>query len=165
MGMDVLEVGSRMHDESAWWVNNRDLGKGNWTGIDMQAGLNVDIVMSLYDMPKEWNDRFTSVVCCEVLEHVDYPWLALPQIYRVMQPGAILIITVPWCFPKHLFPNDFYRYSPDGLKALLEFSQFTEIQVEASIPLVQFDLNGYGEPPNFVGIEPTHSYAIARKPL
>lgn len=165
LGTDVLEIGSRMHEADAWWINNRDLAFGKWTGMDMQEGLNVDVVADLYDMPSEWNNQYSGVLCCEVLEHVDYPWLALSYLCRILQPGGLIIITAPWCFPKHNCPNDYYRYSPDGLKALLEYAGFDSICVEASAPQVRFDLNGYGHGPNYVGDEPTHSCAIARRPL
>lgn len=163
LGKEVLEVGSRIHDKEAWWISNRDLAQGVWIGMDMEPGDNVDVVTNLYDMPQAWTHKFTGVLCCEVLEHVDQPWLALMHIHRVLQPGGVLVITVPWCFPKHDFPNDYFRYSPDGLKSLLKYVGFDYIETEFSIPLVQFDLNGFGEPENYRGIEPSHSYAIARK--
>ena len=38
LGTDVLEVGSRMTNPDTWWIVNRDLARGQWTGIDMQPG-------------------------------------------------------------------------------------------------------------------------------
>jgi SAM-dependent methyltransferase len=164
LGNDVLEIGSRMHDPNAWWINNRDLAQGKWTGMDMQSGQNVDVVANVYDMPQEWTNRFSGVLCCEVLEHMEYPWAALTHMYRILQPEGLIVITVPWCFPKHDFPNDYFRYSTDGLHALLQFAGFAQITTATSMPMVQFDLNGFGQPHSYRGIEPTHSYAIARKP-
>lgn len=167
LGENVLEVGSRMHTPEAWWINNRDLALGKWTGIDMQEGKNVDTVMDVYNMPESWNNKFTGVLCCEVLEHTDRPWIFLSKLYDILRPNGLIVITVPWCFPLHNFPEDYFRYSPAALQSLLKSVGFIRIITSRSLPQVHFNLNDHGSTTrdNYIGIEPTHSYAIARKPL
>jgi SAM-dependent methyltransferase len=161
LGRDVLEIGSRVHVPEAWWCTNRDLALGDWTGIDMQAGAGVDVVADMHAMPIEWTHRFTGVVCVEVLEHVARPWRALPELHRVMQPGALAVFTTPWCFPLHAYPNDFYRYSPDGLRVLLEDAGFVDINTSTA-GAVPFELNDHGEkrPTKLVAF--MHTLATAR---
>ena len=38
---------------------------------------------------------FTVVVCFEVLEHLFAPHLAVAEMHRVLEPGGVLIATVP----------------------------------------------------------------------
>src|SRR6187401_351377 len=87
LGDDVLEVGSRMVIPNAWWIVNRDLAKGQWTGIDMIDGAGVDRVADIHDLPTEWAGKFSGVLCSEVLEHVARPWIALPKVAEVIRPG------------------------------------------------------------------------------
>ncbi|WP_426806597.1 class I SAM-dependent methyltransferase, partial [Stenotrophomonas sp. SrG] len=75
------------------WCTNRELAAGQWTGIDMQAGDGVDQVADIHDLPADWSGRFTGIVCSEVLDHVARPWLALPELRSVMQPGGLLVVT------------------------------------------------------------------------
>lgn len=164
LGADVLEVGSRMHSADAWWCNNRDLSRGRWTGIDMQPGHNVDVVADLHALPTEWEGRFTGVLCSEVLEHVARPWIALPKLRTVIRPGGWLVVTTLFAFPEHGFPDDFYRYTRNGLSLLLEDAGFVEIQTDyaGAIDLV---LDDHGEGLVNRRRLPMHVFAVARAPI
>jgi SAM-dependent methyltransferase len=59
-------------------------------------------------------------ICVEVLEHVLDDAAVLAEVARVLKPGARLIVTVPFMFRYHPDPADFRRYTPSGLRALLE---------------------------------------------
>jgi SAM-dependent methyltransferase len=130
LGDDVLEVGSRLHNPNCWWINNRDLVKSKWTGIDMQAGIGVDIVADIHALPDTWANKYTGILCSEVLEHVKRPWVALPELFRVIRPGGIIIITTLFCFHIHGYPDDYYRYTDSGLKALLSDAGFVDINTK-----------------------------------
>jgi len=130
LGDDVLEIGSRMTNPNAWWIVNRDLAKGTWTGCDMQEGPGVDIVADIHNPPSEWKGRFSGILCSEVLEHVARPWLALPKLREMIQPDGWLVITTLTSFPIHGFPDDYYRYTPSGLRLLLEDAGFKNVQTE-----------------------------------
>lgn len=164
LGDDVLEVGSRLHRPDAWWCNNRDLAQGQWTGIDMQEGSGVDVVADIHALPADWAGKFSGVLCSEVLEHVRRPWLALPELRRVMQPGGWLVVTTLFAFPEHGFPDDFYRYTRNGLAGLLEDAGFTDIET-AYAGEFRLMLDDHGEGPiNRRGI-PMHVFAVCRAPF
>jgi SAM-dependent methyltransferase len=162
LGDDVLEVGSRLHNPDAWWLVNRDLRQknGGWTGIDMQEGDGVDHLADIHDLPVEWFERFSSVLCSEVLEHVARPWLALPELRRVIRPGGYIIVTTLTSFPIHGFPDDFYRYTPSGLRLLLEDAGFSEVETEnAGSIRIQIDDHGAGIATRDL---PMHVFGIGR---
>ena len=161
LGDDVLEVGSRMTNPKTWWIVNRDLAQGRWTGMDMQEGSGVDVVADLHNLPKEWEGRFSGVLCSEVLEHVARPWVALPKLRAVIRPGGWLVLTTLFCFPEHGFPDDFYRYTRSGLALLLEDAGFTDITTEymGEVPMV---LDDHGEGPINRRSVPMHVMAVAR---
>lgn len=66
------------------------------------------------------NSSFSSILCTEVLEHLHTPHQAISEMYRVLQPGGILILTTRFVFPLHDVPNDFYRYTKYGLSYLFK---------------------------------------------
>lgn len=161
LGTDVLEVGSRMTNPSTWWIVNRDLAKGQWTGMDMQEGHGVDVVADLHNLPSEWKGRFSGVLCSEVLEHVARPWIALPKLREVMQPGGWLVVTTLFSFPEHGFPDDFYRYSRSGLKLLLEDAGFRNVATEYAGE-VEINLNDHGETGFSTRRLPMHVFGVAQ---
>jgi SAM-dependent methyltransferase len=163
LGDSVLEIGSRQHVPGAWWLSNRDLARGDWLGIDMQPGPGVDEVADIHALPAEWSGRFSGVLCSEVLEHVRRPWVALPELRRVLRPGGTLIVTTLTAFPIHGFPDDYYRYTESGLRALLEDAGFVGIETAAAGEIL-VELNDHGEPGRVRRLIPMHVFAVAEAP-
>lgn len=73
-----------------------------------------------------------SVLLTEVLEHVPDPTAVLTEILRVMKPGGVLFLTVPYLWPLHEVPYDNYRYTPFALTRHLEESGFSNILLHAT---------------------------------
>jgi len=161
LGDDVLEIGSRLTNQDAWWIINRDLAQGKWTGIDMQAGHGVDQVVDIHTPPTEWKGRFSGVLCSEVLEHVARPWLALPKIREMMQPDGWIVVTTLTSFPIHGFPDDYYRYTPSGLKLLLEDAGFKNVVTE-NAGHIEIQLNDHGESGFCTRQLPMHVFGVAQ---
>ena len=161
LGEDVLEIGSRLTIPDAWWIINRDLAKGKWLGIDMQEGPGVDQVVDIHSPPTEWTGRFSGVLCSEVLEHVARPWLALPKLREIMQPGGWMVVTTLTSFPIHGFPDDYYRYTPSGLKLLLEDAGFKNVATE-NAGHIEIQLNDHGEAGFCTRQLPMHVFGVAQ---
>lgn len=161
LGDDVLEVGSRLHKANAWWCVNRDLATGAWTGIDMQAGLGVDVVADIHELPYDWTSRFSGVLCSEVLEHVRKPVRGLTELRRVTKPGGWIVVTTLFCFPEHGFPDDYFRFTRNGLAQVLSEAGWTDIETDyaGEVPMV---LDDHGEGMVNRRRVPMHVFAVAR---
>ena len=73
-----------------------------------------------------------TVICLSVLEHLCEPQTLLDEAFRIMKPGAAIILQVPWQWWIHEAPYDFFRYTPYGLKYMFEKAGFVNIEVEAT---------------------------------
>jgi len=115
----ILEIGSRV--ESSNTTQYQSLFPGNeYVGVDMQEGTNVDFVIDLTEGTGELKeDYFKLIICASVLEHVKYPWLFAANITKLLKPGGLLYMSVPWIWRYHMYPDDYFRYSPAAIKEVL----------------------------------------------
>ncbi|MDB6114577.1 MAG: Methyltransferase type 11 [Lacunisphaera sp.] len=61
---------------------------------------------------------FEAVLCTEVLEHVAAPAEIIREMHRVLKPGGLLLVTIPWSARFHYQPLDYHRYTPSMLAEL-----------------------------------------------
>ncbi|MGW8369153.1 MAG: class I SAM-dependent methyltransferase [Gammaproteobacteria bacterium] len=97
----------------------------NWTSVDKYDTSSVidrhDDIESL-----EFEDgSFNAAVCWSVLEHVPHPHKAIAELYRVLKPGGMIWVQLPFLFPYHSSPHDYWRVTPDGLRIWME--EFEEV--------------------------------------
>jgi SAM-dependent methyltransferase len=99
--------------------------------LDLNAALGPDIVASASDMSSVQSDTYDAVVCSELLEHVPAPHAVVNEMYRVLRPDGLLIVTVPFAVVIHERTGqpDYWRFTPRGLTHLLE-SRFGDVKVE-----------------------------------
>lgn len=85
--------------------------RGFQPGSHETAG--TDIVSDICAMPVP-DGAFDHVLCTEVLEHVPDPVGAIRELGRVMKPGGVLLLTVPFASLTHMAPyyyqSGFSRY-------------------------------------------------------
>ena len=63
---------------------------------------------------------FSTIVCNSVFEHIARPFEAAKALYNLLSPGGVLIWTAPFLERYHPFPGDYFRYTCDGARELLE---------------------------------------------
>ena len=113
----VLEVGSKDYGNTQ---DFRGLYRDHeYIGVDMAPGKNVDVVINLADGTAPLKDQhFALIVCCSVLEHVQKPWIFADHLVRLLRPGGVLFISVPWVWRWHPYPDDYFRFSWRGVMSL-----------------------------------------------
>lgn len=127
----IYDVGS--FDVNGSYKQLFDLPNWRYIGLDAQAGLNVDIVLH---SPYSWRDLKSNsadvVVSGQAFEHIEWFWLTILEIERVLKPGGICCILAPAAGREHRFPVDCWRFYPDGLKALARFAGLETLVAETN---------------------------------
>ena len=90
-----------------------------FVGCDMRAGPGVDKVLNLHHIDLPDNTAGT-VFLMDTLEHVEYPHQAVSEIYRILKPGGLLVMSSVLDYFIHETPNDYWRYTPDAFRSLLK---------------------------------------------
>ena len=91
----------------------------NYLGTDIHDGQFVDAVWQPGGrMPFE-DESFDVALSTQVLEHVPDPEHVIAEIHRVLKPGGRLFLSAPFAWEQHDYPNDYWRFSEDGLRKLL----------------------------------------------
>ena len=88
--------------------------------VDIESGPGVDLVADAHNLHMIGNDSVDFITSISVLEHVKYPQQVVKEMYRILKPGGIIYINVPFVFPFHADPNDFYRFTYKGIDILCE---------------------------------------------
>jgi hypothetical protein len=127
----VLEVGSRDYGNTQ---NFRALFEGaEYLGIDMQAGKGVDMVLDLteeFDVLDRCLEgrRFRTIICMSVLEHCRDPFRMAQNIDRLLDDGGTLVVGAPFVWELHGFPDDYWRFTPNGIRVLFPNLDFSTVQ-------------------------------------
>ena len=88
----------------------------------MRHGNGVDLVLNLHeiDLP---DSVAGTVLILDTLEHVEFCRTAMSEVYRILRPGGMVVVSSVMKFKIHDHPHDYWRFTPDGFKSLLrEFS-------------------------------------------
>lgn len=91
-----------------------------WLNCDREPGQNVDIVLDLND-PLPFKDDFADeILMAHVLEHIQNWHLVVEDCHRVLKPGGILTIKVPYGVngdPFHIrffYPHSMVHFLSEG---------------------------------------------------
>jgi SAM-dependent methyltransferase len=69
-------------------------------------------------MPQIASDSADCVFLVSVLQHIPSPQKAIDEAFRVLRPGGVIYVNVPFIFFYHQDPEDFNRFSVPGLECL-----------------------------------------------
>ena len=111
---------------SSPWI---DLGAGgrklrrDALRVDRDFGQAAELLADCHDLPFE-SASLQAVVSTGMLEHVAEPSRVLTEVRRVLRDGGLVYLEVPFLQGYHADPDDYWRFTQNGLRLLLEQSGF-----------------------------------------
>lgn len=88
--------------------------------VDILPGPGVDLVADAQNLDMVADESVDCIIAISALEHIRHPSKVIDEIFRILRPGGIVYINVPFVFPFHADPDDFYRFSHRGIAILCE---------------------------------------------
>lgn len=123
----ILEIGS--HDYGTTQDFRSLFPQCEYVGTDMLPGKGVDLVL---DLTAELSvidqalggKRFQTIICMSVLEHCSDPFRMARNIEALMAEDGVLLLSVPFVWELHGYPDDYWRFTPNGVRRLFSGLDF-----------------------------------------
>jgi SAM-dependent methyltransferase len=128
----VLEIGTlqsvpgQSTHSRAWFP---DVERSDYVLADIAAGADVDVVVDIHELPREWTARFDAFVALAVWEHLARPWIAAQEVGRILAPGGICYVETHQTFPLHGYPSDYFRFSREALALIFTDAGLKVVEV------------------------------------
>lgn len=100
--------------------------------VDYDNTRKPDVVADIHHLEQFEDNTFECILCTEVLEHCYAPWIAADELFRVLKPGGLLLLSTRFIYPLHDTPTDYYRYTKYGLQQIFRQFHILELQEEAA---------------------------------
>ncbi len=156
----IVEFGS-MQVEAGQPNDLRPLFAGRkFIGTDFRDGPGVDRIEDLRKLSFSDGEVGTAL-CLDTLEHCADPLTAARELRRVVSPdGGVCLITSVMLIGIHGYPNDYWRFTPEGIRLLLE--GFDEVDVASmGDPEAPFWVFGIGSRGRELGVRLSELPSIA----
>lgn len=123
------EYGNRANPKHAWIADLLKERKTEYVVLDYVDTYHPHIVGDIQDLPMP-DDSEPAIVCLAILEHVENPFKSFEQLYRVLKPGGMCLLYVPFLYYYHAergYYSDYWRFTRDSLVALTKPFSTVEI--------------------------------------
>jgi SAM-dependent methyltransferase len=103
--------------------------RGRYVALDAAYGdktwnySNLDMRGDLEHIPLR-SDSIDFILCMVVLEHTRNPREVLLEFARILKPGGVLAMVVPFLWEEHQAPHDYFRFTRYGVRYLFDRSPF-----------------------------------------
>jgi SAM-dependent methyltransferase len=130
-GARILEIGSGRQELGTDAYSFKRLFAADNEFV--QSDVNPDFGHRVVDVTRmEFVDEWDLILCVSVLEHVPDYEAAANRIHRALKPGGRAVIVLPMCFPYHDEPEDYWRFTVHGVRAML--SAFDPLELKSRGP-------------------------------
>lgn len=80
-----------------------------------------------YRLPFE-DESFHSIISSEVFEHVFNIEDIVKELNRVLKSDGVMLLAIPFAYPRHCEPYDYKRWTLEGIRILLENADFELVE-------------------------------------
>lgn len=109
---------------------------GNFTvtTVNIDAATHANISADLEKPLPVQDAQFDGAMLINVMEHIYHTEQLMSETFRVIKPGAPVIAVVPFLFPIHPSPDDFYRFTDRALERIFSEAGFKNISITPIAP-------------------------------
>ena len=104
-----------------------------YIGIDIEVKNYADYILDEDQLWPFQDCEFDTILSFQVFEHVKNLKLVQNEVDRVLKSNGIVLLTVPFCAYEHGSPNDYRRFSREGIKQLFPSYEVLKIKTEGGI--------------------------------
>ena len=127
LAAEIFPLGGPLYEFGAYQVQGQEeranlrgfFPRRAYFGCDARPGPGVERIEDLEALALP-DECASTVLCFETLEHVFRVHDACGEMFRVLKPGGVLMVSVPFHFRIHAYPDDYWRMTPSCLLQLLE---------------------------------------------
>jgi len=105
-------------------------GKHEFTTVNIDKNYGCDLV---FDIEKKFlitKNTYNHILCINVFEHICDFQNVLQESYRVLKPGGSIIISTPFMYHLHACPNDYFRYTDQAFRQILNSANFQQVNIK-----------------------------------
>jgi len=115
----IVEIGALQVPGQEGYADLRPFFVGKaYIGCDLRPGPGVDRLEDAEHLTFA-DASVGTVLMLDTLEHVQNCQMAMAEVYRVLQPGGVVLISSWMLFPIHAYPDDYWRFTPSAFHLLL----------------------------------------------
>lgn len=123
----VVDLGGKREHKRGAFRPPEESAK-HWWYVNMALDTMPDILADVSHVPLA-ESCADCIICTEVLEHLTEPSVCVEEAYRLLKIGGALIASVPFLYPVHGDPQDYQRFTADGLRHLCR--RFSSVRIES----------------------------------
>lgn len=106
-------------------------GKFQVTTVNLSKDIGCDIIHNLEEVPLPFsNETYDAVVLNNTLEHIYHAQELVKESVRVLKKGGKIIITIPFLFPEHPSPHDYWRFTGESMQKMLEDNGVSGVNIK-----------------------------------
>lgn len=111
--LQVLDIGAGINN----WKSHFPAGKLKaYETVELKPDLNPTYTGDFLQMA--FPSSYDLIIATELIEHLSRPMDFFDKASTILNPGGRLLVSFPFMFKIHGDPDDFFRYTGQGLRAL-----------------------------------------------
>lgn len=123
----VLDLGGDRRSGSRDFIQSDG---ATFTIVNMSPETKPDILHDLEKPLPIESGSYDGVLLINVLEHIFNCQQLLTESIRVLKPGGTIVVVVPFLFPVHPSPSDYWRFTGESLTRLLKDAGCVDVILE-----------------------------------
>jgi predicted SAM-dependent methyltransferase len=119
-GAIVVEMGARRFNPDVPTLHRSWVpADARLIGTDFADGMDVDVLADAHALSSAFAPAsIDAVIANSVFEHFQRPWIVAAEIAKVLKVNGQIWVYTHFVFPEHGFPNDYWRFTREGLETI-----------------------------------------------